>query len=78
MKNKSFWYIAKMFSKKHNEYFYLYADNGYKFTPLIADRFETYEECLARIQEFCEWKSNEDFDVNKCKVCKITFIEEEM
>lgn len=45
----------------------------------IADRFSSYEEGLARMQEFFQWnEQRKDFDMNKSKVCKITLIEEEM
>ena len=78
MKTEKTYYIAKMFSIEHEKYFYLYANNPYQNTSFIADRFETYEECSARMEEFFEWNLNEkEFDKDKSKVCKITFVEEE-
>lgn len=72
------YYVVKLFSIKFNKYSYLYAENPYK-TIYIADRFSSYEEGYARMQEFFEWnKQRKDFDMSKSKVCKITLIEEEM
>ena len=78
MSKTNIYYVVKLFSIKFNEYSYLYADNPYKVI-YIADRFPSYEEGLARMQEFFQWsKLRKDFDMSKSKVCKITLIEEEM
>ena len=78
MKTEETYYIAKMFSISHDKYFYLYGDNPYHSSSLIANRYESYEDCLSKIQEFFQWNSKRrDFDANKCKVCKISFIEED-
>lgn len=73
------YYIIKLFSISENRYTYLYANNPYKETIYIADRFPSYEEGLARMQEFFQWNGQrKDFDMSKSKVCKITLIEEDM
>lgn len=72
------YYVVKLFSMKFNGYTYLYAENPYKVI-YIADRFPSYEEGYARMQEFFQWNVHrKDFDISKSKVCKITLIEEDM
>ena len=45
----------------------------------IADRYTSYEEGYARMQEFFQWNIHrKDFDISKSKVCKITLIEEDL
>lgn len=78
MSKTNVYYVVKLFSIKFNEYSYLYVENPYK-AIYIADRFPSYEEGYARMQEFFQWsRLRKDFDVSKSKVCKITFIEEDM
>lgn len=73
------YYVIKLYSIKFNQYFYLYANNPYKEADYIADKFHSYEESYARMQEFFQWnEQRKDFDISKSKVCKITLIEEEM
>ena len=72
------YYVVKLFSIKFNEYTYLYVENPYKVI-YIADRFPSYEEGYARMQEFFQRNVHrKDFDISKSKVCKITLIEEDM
>ena len=72
------YYVVKLFSIKYNKFTYLYASNPYR-TAYEATRFSSYEEGYARMQEFFEWGwLGKDFDMSKSKVCKITFIEEDM
>lgn len=79
MNETNVYYVIKLYSIKFNRYFYLYANNPYKQGIYIADRFSSYEEGYARMQEFFQWsESRKDFDINKSKVCKITLIEEEI
>ena len=79
MNETNVYYVIKLYSIKFNQYFYLYANNPYKRGIYIADRFPSYEECLARMQECFQWnEQRKDFDMSKSKVCKITLIEEEM
>lgn len=78
MNETNVYYVIKLYSIEFNQYFYLYANNPYH-DIYIADRFPSYEECFARMQEFFQWnEQRKDFDMNKSKVCKITLIEEEM
>lgn len=78
MNKTNVYYVVKLFSIKYKKFTYLYADNPYKVI-YIADRFPSYEEGLARMQEFFQRsKLRKDFDMSKSKVCKITLIEEEM
>ena len=72
------YYVVKLFSMKFNRYTYLYAENPYNVI-YIADRFSSHEEGYARMQEFFQWNVHRKyFDISKSKVCKITFIEEDM
>ena len=48
------YYVVKLFSMKFNGYTYLYAENPYNVI-YIADRFSSYEEGYARMQEFFHW-----------------------
>jgi hypothetical protein len=78
MSKTNIYYVVKLFSIKFNEYSYLYVENPYK-TIYIADRFPSYEEGYARMQEFFQWNGQrKDFDMSKSKVCKIILIEEDM
>ena len=78
MSETNVYYVVKLFSIKFNGYGYLYTECPYK-TIYIADRFPSYEEGYARMQEFFQWnRRRKDFDVSKSKVCKITLIEEDM
>lgn len=50
---------------KFNGYTYLYAENPYNVI-YIADRFSSYEEGYARMQEFFQWNIHrKDFDISK-------------
>ena len=72
MKETIEYYVIKLFCIKRNEYTYLYADNPYR-AIFIANRYSSYEEGFARMQEFFQWEDNgRDFDINKSKVAKIT------
>lgn len=79
MNETNVYYVIKLYSIKFNQYFCLYANNPYKEAIYIADRFPSYEEGYARMQEFFQWnEQRKDFDMSKSKVCKITLIEEDM
>jgi len=78
MKEINVYYVIKLFCIERNKYTYLYADNPYR-AIFIANRYSSYEEGFARMQEFFQWNGQrKDFDMSKSKVCKITLIEEEM
>lgn len=71
-------YVVKLFSIKYNKFTYLYASNPYR-TVYEANKFSSYEEGLTRMENFFRLNADgKDFDMNKSKVCKITFIEEDM
>ena len=68
------YYVIKLFSIIKNRYTYLYANNPYQ-TIFTANRYSSYEEGFARMQEFFQWGDDrKDFDINKSKVAKITLI----
>ena len=70
--------MVKLFSIKNNKFTYLYESNPYR-TVYEANKFSSYGESLARMEKFFQLDSDRrDFDMSKSKVCKITFIEEEM
>ena len=76
MNETNVYYVVKLFSIKNNKFTYLYEDNPY-YDIYIANRFSSYEECLARMQKFFQLNSDrKDFDMSKSKVCKITLIED--
>lgn len=78
MNETNVYYVIKLFSIKHNKFTYLYEANPY-YDIYIANRFSSYEEGYARMQEFFQWNElRRDFDMSKSKVCKITLIEEEI
>lgn len=72
------YYVIKLFSIKNNKFTYFYENNPY-CDIYIANRFSSYEEGYGKMQKFFQWNElRRDFDMNKCKVCKITIIEEDM
>ena len=76
MKTTNEYYVIKLFSIENDKCSYLYSDNPYH-DVFEATKFSSYEEGLARMQEFFQWnEERRDFDMAKSKVCKITFIEE--
>ena len=78
MNETNVFYVIKLFSIKNNKFTYLYENNPY-YDIYIANKFSSYEEGLARMEEFFNWDiDRKEFDKDKSKVCKITLIEEEM